>query len=193
MKHLQQETIAPAQINWDGLTKQYFNPGELETLCHLVKSVNPTTMIEFGVNSGRTAKAILREVPSLTEYVGVDVLPGYVTAMPVQRREVPLAAGHMVKNDKRVRLIVTKDGSHGLQPEDLPRADVVFIDGDHSRAGVEKDTHLARSVIKKGGLIIWHDYNDTGRVDVREVLHEYRDAGSDIIHVTGTWLAYELA
>lgn len=67
----------------------------------------------------------------------------------------------------------------------------MFIDGDHSRAGVEHDTMLARAMVRPGGIIVWHDYHHFGTVDVRDVLDEMWQAGADIVHVEGTWLAYE--
>lgn len=174
------------------------NDGELECLCELVRSVKPKTVIEFGVNTGRTAKAILREVEGIEKYVGIDVLPGYITEKQVQRREVPLTAGQMVREDQRVELIVTATGSHGLKSTDLPKADAVFIDGDHSYNGVQIDTNLARGIVRKGGIIIWHDYNEVKDkrgnyvVDVAQFLHEQVASGHDIKHVEGTWIAYEI-
>lgn len=181
--------IKAAAINWKGLEHRYMNPIELETLCNLVASVCPKTVVEFGINTGRTAKALLREVVGIESYVGIDVLPGYVTEKKVQRKEVPDEAGAQVKGDPRVRLIVTAEGSHGMSS--LPPCDAVFIDGDHSRRGVENDTRLARAAVRKGGILIWHDYHDLGTVDVREVLHEQRAAGHDIVSVAGTWLAFQ--
>lgn len=184
-------TMTPKAIDWTGLPRRFMNPGELETLCELVRSVNPRTVIEFGVNTGRTAKALLRECPTIEHYVGVDVLPGYVTAKTVQRQEVPMEAGEYVRGDSRVELIVTAHGSHGMQPDNLPMADAIFIDGDHSRFGVENDTMLATNCIRPGGIIIWHDYHDLGTVDVREVLNERSAAGHSLVHVQGTWLVFE--
>ena len=37
--------------------------------------------------------------------------------------------------------------------------DVVFIDGDHSRTGVEKDFNHWLPRVKKGGDIVFHDMN----------------------------------
>lgn len=194
---LPQQVINAKPIDWTGLPQRFMNPGELETLCALIASVTPKCVIEFGINTGRTAKALLREVPSIEKYVGVDVLPGYTTAMQVQHKEVPSIAGELVKGDKRVTLIVTPRGSHDLEPEQLPMCDAVFIDGDHSRSGVEKDTHLARSRLRRGGILVWHDYHNVmdkrGNpvVHVAQVLHEYQSAGCKIIHAAGTWLAFE--
>lgn len=192
MLTLPKVNIPKSQIDWEGLPKRFFNEGELETLITLVKSVNPKTVVEFGINTGRTAKSIMREVDSVEQYIGVDVPVGYVTEKTVQRGEIPEQAGELVIGDKRLKLIVRDNGSHDMTEDDLPEIDVAFIDGDHSRRGVEQDTKLARAKVRKGGLIIWHDYHDMGCVDVRDVLHDFVKDGYDIKHVDGTWLAYEV-
>lgn len=182
--------VAPA-IDWSGLPKRFMNDGELEIVCAILNAEKPKTVIEFGINVGRTAKAILREVEGIKSYIGVDVLPGYVTEKIVQRKEIPEQAAEMVISDKRLDLRVSENGSFDLSDSDLPEIHAAFIDGDHSYRGVEKDTALARSCIKKG-VIIWHDYHDMGCVDVRDFLHDQVKAGHDIKHVDGTWLAFEI-
>lgn len=187
-------------IDWSGLTRRYMNDGELEVLIALVRSVQVPDwrcVVEFGVNEGRTAKAILDNVEDVARYVGIDVLPGYTTAKAVQRREVPAKAGHMVgANDRRFRLSVTPRGSFDLTAAALSElasgpVDVAFIDGDHGWKGVLHDTLLARQVVRPGGIIIWHDYHGLDTVDVREVLETFSANGSNIQYVAGTWLAFE--
>lgn len=190
MLSLPQISIQPKAIDWGGLERRFMNPNELEILCDLMGRVSPKTVVEFGINTGRTAKALLREVKSIEKYIGVDVLPGYVTDKKVQRKEVPIIAGEVVRNDPRVDLRVTKNGSYDIDA--LPPCDAVFIDGDHGRKGVENDSRLAYSAVREGGIIVWHDYHDLGTVDVREVLHELREQGHDIVSVEGTWLAFEI-
>lgn len=178
-------------IDWSGLNRRYMNEGELEALVALVRSVTPKVMIEIGVNEGRTAKALLANVSSLDRYIGVDVLPGYVPAKDAQRREVPQHPGHMATGDAKFELLLKPRGSLDLTATDLPRADVVFIDGDHGFEAVLHDTLLARRVVRPGGMIIWHDYHGLDTVDVRKVLERFAAAGSPIWHVASTWLAYE--
>ena len=67
-------------IDWNGLPRRFLNKGELETLIALMRSVCPRHVIEFGVNVGRTAKAILANVAGIESYTGIDVMPGYVPA-----------------------------------------------------------------------------------------------------------------
>lgn len=179
-------------ISLRGLPTEYSNPGELEALIELARSVNASSALEIGCNSGRTSRALLDHVGTLRYMVGVDVLPGYVTDKPAQRREVPAKPGHLASGDPRFELILRRRGAFDLTPSDLGRFDFVFIDGDHGRAGVDNDTKLALAVVPPGGIIAWHDFNLTGVVDVREVLNEYRAQGRDIRHIAGTWIAYEV-
>ncbi len=171
--------------------KRYMNPGELEVLVALIDEVSPLVVAEFGVNEGRTARVILDHVPGIEEYHGYDVLPGYAYACQVQAAETPTKPGWLAAEDARFTLHLSARGTFDLASPDEPWADVVFIDGDHSRAAVENDTALARAMVRPGGIIIWHDYHDRGNVDVRDVLDEMHAAGDEIYHVEGTWLAFQ--
>lgn len=173
------------------MTKRYMNPGELEVLVALVRSESPKTVVEIGVNEGRTAKALLQNVPGISRYIGIDVERDYVTALKVQRKEVPANPGWMAQSDGRFELVLKQRGSLDLEPRDLPECDVVFIDGDHGHAAVEHDTALAKAIVRTGGLIIWHDYHALGTVDVADVLHGMQEQGQIVLHIDGTWIAFQ--
>lgn len=186
-----QSSLDLPAIDWSRRPRRYMNAGELEVLVALIASVDPRHVLEFGVNEGRTAAAILEYVPGIVQYVGVDVEPGYVTPLPIQRNEVPANPGHLAAADPRFHLILKPGGSRDLRPTDLIDYDAAFIDGDHSAAGVKHDTALARNVVRPGGIIVWHDYHHLGTVGVPDVLEQYRAQGAQIFHVAGTWLAFE--
>jgi len=78
-----------------------------------------------------------------------------------------------------------------LSPDDLEPCDAAFIDGDHGLEAVMHDTMLARSLVRPGGIIIWHDYHDLGVVDVKAALDGMHRAGDAIYRVDDTWLAFE--
>lgn len=187
------EVTPDTDIDLSGLPKEYMNPGELETLITLVRSVKPRVMIEVGCNSGRTAKAILRNVPSLERYVGIDVPPSYEFARSVQRREVPARPGELALDDPRFMLVLARRGTFDLDEDCLPACDVVFIDGDHGAEAVRSDHELAQSLLwRPDGLIIHHDDHDEPTVDVRATLDAMHDpAAPPISHVLGTWLAVQ--
>jgi len=44
--------------------------------------------------------------------------------------------------------------------EFMPLVDILFIDGDHSENGIFDDFCIYKSIIKKGGFIVFDDYND---------------------------------
>jgi predicted O-methyltransferase YrrM len=178
-------------VDKTGLPERYMNPGELDALVALARSVRPRVAIEIGVNEGRTAKLLLDQVPSIERYIGVDVLPGYVTAKACQRREIPARPGALALGDARFRLILLPRGSLDLSVAELGLADFVFIDGDHGRQAVLRDTALAYAIVRPGGMIVWHDYHNLETVDVRAALEEMAAAGASIQHVAGTWLAFE--
>ncbi len=184
-------SLSPQKADTAGL-HPYLNPGELDVIIHLVASVAPRTVIEFGCHAGATAIAILRNVPGIVNYLGIEVGPGYAPTLPAQRGESPAIPGELALADARFRLFTRPRGSYDLIESDLPLCDAVFIDADHSRAGVLNDYRLAKAITRMGGIIIFHDDNGLPVVHVTETLDELADAGAVIVHVEGTWLAYEL-
>lgn len=167
-----------------------FQPGEHEKFVELVKSMNPEIMVEIGVHEGRTAVVMLREVKTLKQYIGVDVPQTYNPGLSLQKKEIPAQPGVQAKGDSRFQVWVKENGSQDLDPQDFPQVDIVFIDGDHSYRMVKGDSLLARSVVKKGGMIIWHDYGNP-RAQVTKALDEDRLHGHNIQMIEGTWFAYE--
>ncbi len=183
--------VKPEAIDWLDLPRRYMNPGEVETLVALANSVKAETVLEIGCNAGRTSALLLHNVPTLKKLVGIDVPPGYAFAKHIQRNEVPQVPGIFALHDPRFELKVRPRGAFEFEPHELPDADLIFIDGDHGREAVERDSWLAAELVRPGGMIVWHDYHDRGTVDVKPVLDELREAGRDIRHVQGTWFAVE--
>lgn len=181
--------LSPRSYDAAGLPTRFFNPGELDALLHLFEGAR--VIVEFGCHEGRNAAAALRNLPTVERYVGVDVPVEYVTKMAVQRKEIPAEPGRLAAHDPRFELIVRPRGTFDLAADDLPAADAVFIDADHSREGVENDTALARLIVRPGGIIIWHDDNCLPVVEVTQTLNDYCAAGARIQHVAGTWLAFQ--
>lgn len=90
----------------------------------------------MGIQKGAIGKCILDNSPWIEKYVGIDVIPTHIATLGIQRGEVPQIAGECVKDDSRVELFVKPNGSRDLHSSDLPAADLIFIDGDHSKEGV---------------------------------------------------------
>lgn len=179
-----------SDLKWRNLpSRQYMQDGELGLLLTLVDSVKPHSVIEFGVNEGLTARAVLQYIDGIERYVGIDVPFDYRTEIPTQQSEVPREPGRLVKDDTRFKLVIRHPD---FMPFDMVAADfdVAFIDGDHGRNAVRHDYDLARLLVRPGGIIIFHDYNNT-TVQVTEALDALHERGSKIASVEGTWIAFE--
>ena len=78
-----------------------------------------------------------------------------------------------------------------LRGEEMPQsADVVFVDGDHGPRNVLQDSLWAASVVRDGGMIIWHDYLNVP-AEVTGVLDQLHNEGRNLFHVAGTSLVFE--
>jgi predicted O-methyltransferase YrrM len=169
---------------------QYLNERETALLIDLVANVSPKVMIEIGCNEGRTAATLLKSIPTIERYIGIDVPPDYIPTLSCQRSEVPEYPGQRVENGSRFYLLIAEAGSLSLEPRDLEPCDAVFVDGDHSRQAVLHDAALALALCRAGGIIVFHDYNNPA-VEVTEALNELRDKeGWSITVVENSWLAF---
>ena len=185
------EVLGAVTIPYYFVRPIYMSAIELGSIVALLQRVGAKSVLEIGVNEGRTAKALLDQMPQLERYVGVDVLPGYKFARTRQDREVPSVPGRFALPESRFELLLRARGAFDLRAEDLGSFDAVFIDGDHGLEAVRHDTELARSIVRPGGVILWHDYCNPYTPDVRVVLDELRRARRDVRRVAGTWLAFE--
>jgi predicted O-methyltransferase YrrM len=172
-------------IGWCGMHHNYLNAGELEIIVALARSVAARTMTEIGCRDGRTARVVLDNVSTLERYVGLDVPPDYQPEIKGQLDEIVTDPGHYVNSDPRFKLLISKHGS--LDFKILEPSDVIFIDGDHSKTVVAHDSRLAHASLRKGGVIIWHDYDSIHFDDVTEAVQEL---DWPVQHVAGTWLAF---
>lgn len=180
--------ISRGELGAVGYTdRKYMQPSEQDVLLNLVDSVHPRCMLEIGVNIGLTAQAVLQRVESIERYIGVDVDTRYRFELAAQEIERPRQPGHLVKHDPRFELVLVSEG----REIDLHEGcDVVFIDGDHGRKAVLRDTELATALVPPGGMIIWHDYGNP-TVQVTAALDELVASGRNLVHVIGTWLVFE--
>lgn len=180
--------FGPAEVP-PGQVSPYVNPRDLGVILAMARFFRPRTVIEFGVQTGRTAELLIAETGSVTDYVGIDLPPGALPDLPAQEEEIPLEPGQFAQRFSCFRLLLRK--SRELAPADLPPADLVFIDGSHAEADVAHDSELAHALIRRPGVILWHDY--TSMPGVRAVVDRLNTVGGDrIVLVEGTWTCFEI-
>ena len=179
------------ESRWPKMRRMYMLPWEMGLLLTMLDSIRPKRMLELGVNEGRTAAEILKWIDSIEYYLGVDVPSDYIMPNPAQgqQAEVPQQAAHLV-SDKRFELLLRTTGLENTIIADRGPFDAVWIDGDHSYDGVNHDIGLSLRVVKPGGWLFYHDYNN-GTVDVTRALNERRETGVNLVNIEGTMIAYE--
>jgi len=163
---------------------------DVESMLTLVGFFRPHSFLEIGINYGETAKMILDYASWMDRYVGIDVTEGYKTPLDAQRNEVPKIPGQMARGDSRLTLIVRPNGSVDVTPQEIGKVDMVLVDGDHSYEGVKRDTLLAESVVRNGGVILWHDYAYV--TDVHLFIDERNNIRQRTCLIQGTNLCFEV-
>jgi predicted O-methyltransferase YrrM len=56
---------------------------------------------------------------------------------------------------------------------DNPSISLLYIDGDHSYQGASNDIILWSPYLKKGGMIVLHDYNSLGCPEVNKAVYDH--------------------
>lgn len=152
---------------------------DYEALAAIALRFNPKSILEIGTYLGVTSDFFLTLLPD-SELVSIAYENPRWRLLGRQYNNSELTKaqiGSEVQPQRRSRFTQLFGDSHQLCPESLVerhgRFDLVFIDGDHSAAGVSMDTDLASKIIKPTGVICWHDANPKKRyLDVRRFLEE---------------------
>lgn len=152
----------PVTISFDGKRKSF--------LKHLIETNNFQTMIEVGIDTGKTTFFLLDNIPNLKIYaIDIDIKKFY---------------NEDVKKKYGDRLIPIEGYSY-IVADQLPNnfADIVFIDADHSYASVKKDIEKYTPKLKKTGMLTGHDIDYPGvNKAVNEVIKDF-DVGPNFVWI----------
>jgi len=142
-------------------------PSEFAALLHLVAESRPSRILEIGFGNGGTAWA-WSKVPGVRRLILVNLPNGpwgggndenavqYVANNC--RCKIDYIAGNSQNAEclEAVESRLEKERKEG-HPGTL---DFLFIDGDHSAAGVAADYDLYKGLVRLGGLIAFHDIRE---------------------------------
>ncbi len=159
---------------------------ELEWLGQQARKVS--TIVEVGSWAGRSSRAIADNLPADGLLVCVDTFNGssgepdaHVTAKEREGDGAYMKFAQNLYDHIRLGRVMPLRMESANAAEVLRnmgvRADMIFLDGDHSEAGFRRDVHLWQPLLKEGGLFCGHDYylpeqNPLAWVGVRTVVNE---------------------
>jgi predicted O-methyltransferase YrrM len=131
----------------------WLRPEDASKLYELARST-PGPILEIGTHQGKSAVLIalaLREAERETVLYTLDVDRGAVEAAVAEAR-----ARHVA--DEIIFIRGTVAAFARAYPHIRPT--LTFIDGDHSRSGVDRDLAVLETLVPAGGLMLFHDFAD---------------------------------
>jgi predicted O-methyltransferase YrrM len=188
-----------AVVDVDPLEKEESNGNisvfELTVITQLVKNNQPKYIFEIGTFNGRTTMNLDHFSPGDAVVYTLDLPKEKLDATKFTIEEgdrkyveKETIGERYLKQSKKIIQLYGDSGTFDFSPY-YGKMDFVFVDGAHSAPYVECDTETAFKLIKKGGVILWHDYGVWR--DVVKVLNSYYKNDvrfKNCRHITGTSL-----
>ena len=133
--------------------------GEYAPFLLLVKRLRPRRILEIGLGAGGTLQAFCRIAHEQATVVNIDLPSGPFGGVAddadierIRGYALPRQTLHLIRADSHDQATVPKarscfDGE----------IDVLFIDGDHRYEGVRSDFENYAHLVRKGGIVGFHD------------------------------------
>ncbi|BCX15609.1 MAG: hypothetical protein KatS3mg097_501 [Candidatus Parcubacteria bacterium] len=135
---------------------------EFLELLKIFQQLNPQYIMEIGTANGGTLFCFCKLAKDDATIISIDLPEGpFGGGYPKWR--IPIYQAFAKENQK---LYLIREDSH--KEETLNKVkevlngnqlDFLFIDGDHSYEGVKKDFEMYSPLVRKGGIIAFHDIN----------------------------------
>jgi len=135
-------SIRPAQIE-----------SEFIKFSKILKSKNVKNILEIGTGSGGTLYLFSQLSDKKAKIISVDLMHprwkiDFYTKLILPSQKLFLVGGnsHRIQTLNKIKKILKNQ-----------KLDLLFIDGDHSYKGVKSDFEMYKNLVKKGGVIAFHD------------------------------------
>ena len=145
---------------------------EITELANTVKESDPKIIMEIGTYRGGTLFLWCNLNDTVTDVISVDLPDNFLTHPYSFVRRIFYKRNFLLNKSKKLFLLpynsqikTTRDKVEDILKD--RKIDFLFIDGDHSYKGVQKDFELYLPLMKKGGIIAFHDI--LPREDVKEI------------------------
>jgi len=159
-----------------------------------------TNIFEVGTFDGRTSLNIAFSTPSDCKVYTLDLPPGEISKFSLASGErhmvdKPRSGARLEKYKNSHPHVVDKihqlygdSGTFDFSPF-FNSCSLVFVDGSHSYDYAMADTASAKRLVKKGGVILWHDYGFWE--GVTRALEEIEASEKmNLVNISGTSLVF---
>lgn len=133
-------------------------------------------VLEIGSYCGRSTICLAQKARAV---YAVDPFDGRATPVPADT--LPTFRRNLQRYGVDDRVTPIRGTSAEVLPDRAPVFDVVFVDGNHAYEAVREDIRLARTVLRPGGLLVFHDYASACDPGVKQAVDEMLAAGGDVL------------
>ena len=138
-----------------------------------IREFRDIVWVEIGVRFANNAKWVLENLDISKIYL-IDPfceLPYLQQHFSAEKAKENKQIAHEKLKQYEDKIVWLEDFSQNVhQKIDDDSVDILYIDGEHSYDAVSLDLQLFYSKVKKGGLVIGDDYNESG---VRQAIKEF--------------------
>ena len=165
------------------------NLQEFEDLLHEYKSLNANRVIEIGSLYGWTLRHFIHYSQPSSTVLAID-LPVRNFVGPHDWRVEKQEKNYKEEwpkwsKENMTKLYLIPDSSQKQQTLDKTKEifnneliDFLFIDGDHTYNGVRKDYEMYGPLVRKGGIIAFHDIGQNEEGGVSVLWNEVKNSGT---------------
>lgn len=171
--------------------------GEAWILAVLAK--NAQTMFEFGTCTGKTTYLWAKNSAPNAKIHTLTLPPDYFEKYSKTNQDDSIAIKNALSESAFSKFLYSETDVAGKINQIFSdsktfdesflhnKCDLIFIDGSHAYSYIESDSEKAFKMLKKGGIILWHDYDGVYRnnKDVYSYLNKLSQKLS-LYHVKGT-------
>ncbi len=170
----------------------YMDIHEMNILVKATKCLDPINIFEIGTFDGltalnlannTTARVFTLDLPA-TDISQAKFLLNKFNVSLVQKPEI----GAFIKDDPRIVQLFGDSAQFDYSPY-IGSMDMVLVDGCHSYEYCKSDSFKAFQMVRKGGIVFWHDYNKVRDLPgVTSCLHEFARSGKKLYWIRDTSL-----
>ncbi len=150
--------------HFDRLSLNQFK-SEFLDFAKYIKQSNPKIVVEIGTKKGGSFFIWARYLKP-SHLISID-LPGGIHGGGFNPKKIPFLK-YLLSDHKNSKVSIILGDSHNKNTLDKlisvlngSQIDFLFIDGDHTYEGVKSDFEMYKGLVKKGGLIGFHDIANT--------------------------------